>query len=565
MLPALLGLLFWAAAPVWAQPPAPERAVIVGGDRSYPPYEFLDAEGNPAGFNVELTRAVARVMGFSVEIRLGSWGAMRQALAGGSVDALEGMAFSRERTAEVDFSVPVAVIHQTIWNRRDGPQLTSVEQLAGRQVIVMRGSIMHDFMRRQQPAAHLLLVDSLADALRQLAAGRGDCALVAKLPGQYLVNKYGLTNLLPVARPLMAQDYGYAVHKGNRALLARFDDGLAILRQTGEYEKLYRKWLGVLEPRPLSWQRLAGYVALAVAPLLLVLGAIVLWSRTLKREVALRTAELEREAARHRGTMDELKIRQRQLLQADKMTSLGILVSGVAHEINNPTGLILLNLPHLEKAFADAEPILAAHYRQQGDFRLGWLNFSRMRREIPQMCAEMQEAGRRIKGIVEDLKDFARQQDDDLLRAGRFQPGGGRGAAPGRQPAAPGDPALFCRAGPRSPPGQRACPAHRAGDRQPAAQRLPGPARPGAGDRPSHRRRGKERRRGADPARRGVRHRRRAPRPFDRSLLHHPARTGRHRPGTVDLRRHRPRARRRAAVRLRSRGRDHRHPAPAGA
>jgi signal transduction histidine kinase len=394
--------------------PAPSL-VVVGGDRSYPPYEFLDADGQPTGFNVELTQAVARVMGFEVQIRLGAWGEMRRALAAGQIDILQGMAYSRERTAEVDFSVPHAVIHQTIWNRRAGPQLKNIADLAGRQVIVMRGSIMHDFMLRHQPGAKLILVDSLADALRQLAAGRGDCALVAKLPGQYLVNKYHLSNLEPVAKPLMAQDYGYAVHKGNRALLARFNDGLAILRQTGEYEKIYRKWLGVLEPRPLSWRRIAGYVALAVTPLLLVIGAIILWSRTLKREVALRTAELEREVAQHRGTMAELKVRQRQLIQADKMTSLGILVSGVAHEINNPTGLMLLNLPHLEKAFADAGPILEEHFRKHGDFRLGWLQYSRMRKEIPQMCVEMQEAGRRIKGIVEDLKDFARQQDEDLL------------------------------------------------------------------------------------------------------------------------------------------------------
>jgi len=392
------------------------QLVVVGGDHSYPPYEFIDEDGHPSGFNVELTEAIARVMGFDVEIRLGAWGEMRQALASGEVDALQGMVYSKERTAEADFSLPHAVVHQSIWNRKGGPQITTVEEMAGKEVIVMQGSIMHDFMLRRQPAAHLVSVASLADALRQLAAGKHDCALVAKLPGQYLVNQYGLTNIAPVPRPLMAQDYGYAVRKGNRSLLARLNDGLAILRQTGEYARISRKWLGVLEPAPLNWRRISGYLLLAVTPLLLVIGAISLWSRTLKKEVALRTSALEQEVADHRRTMDELKVRQRQLIQADKMTSLGILVSGVAHEINNPTGLILLNLPHLDRAFADAEPILQQHFRSHGDFRLGWLQFSRMRKEIPQMCREMQEAGQRIKRIVEDLKDFARQQDSERMQ-----------------------------------------------------------------------------------------------------------------------------------------------------
>ncbi len=390
--------------------------VVVGGDHSYPPYEFIDESGKPNGFNVELTQAVARVMGFDVEFRLGSWGTMRQALANGDVDILQGMAYSKERTSEVDFSLPNAVVHQSIWNRKDGPQITSVKAMTGREVIVMRGSIMHDYMLRNQPEARLILVESLADALRQLASGKHDCALVAKLPGQYLVDKYGLTNITPTAKPLVAQDYGYAVRKGNWQLLARFNDGLAILHKTGEFEKISRRWLGVLEPQPLNWKKISGYMVLAVTPFLLGIGAIALWSRLLKKEVAQRTQALEQEVTDHRRTMDELKVRQRQLIQADKMTSLGILVSGVAHEINNPTGLILLNMPHLEKAFSDADPVLLDHYNRHGDFRLGWLKYTRMREEIPQMFQEMHDAAQRIKRIVEDLKDFARQDDNDRMQ-----------------------------------------------------------------------------------------------------------------------------------------------------
>jgi len=416
----LLVLLVAMAAPVRGADellPRSPPVVVVGGDRGYPPYEFIDNSGQPSGFNVELTQAIARVMGMDVEIRLGAWSEMRQALTRGNVDILQGMVSSKERAAEVDFALPHAVVHQSIWNRTKGEQITSVEQMRNKEVIVMRGSIMHDFMLQQEVEARLVPVDSLAEALRLLASGRHDCALVAKLPGQYLIGKLGLGNIEPVARPLLAHDYGYAVRKGNRELLARFNDGLSILKESGEYQKLYRKWLGVLEPPLLPWSRIIRYGILAMAPLLLVLGGTVIWNRTLKNEVALRTAALEKEVAERQRAMDELKVRQRQLIQADKMTSLGILVSGVAHEVNNPTGLILLNLPHLQKSWEDAEPVLEEHYRHNGDFRLGWLQYSRMRKEIPQMFAEMQDGARRIKRIVEDLKDFARRDDADLSAA----------------------------------------------------------------------------------------------------------------------------------------------------
>jgi polar amino acid transport system substrate-binding protein len=409
---ALLALLALALFPpgLRAAPPG-EGLVVVGGDQSYPPYEFLDDEGRPAGFNVELTEAIARVMGMRIEIRLGAWGTMRRALQRREVDILQGMAFSEERTAEVDFSLPHAVVHQSIWNRRTAPPLTTLDDLQGREVIVMRGSIMHDFMLRSAPGSTLILTDSLAEALRLLALGRHDCALVAKLPGLYLSRKLGLSNIEPVALPLIAQDYGYAVRKGNKDLLARFDEGLTLLRETGEYSRLHRKWLGVLENQGPPWRRIARYVALVAGPLLLILGGTVIWSRTLQKEVASRTAALEREVAERRRAMEELEVRQRQLIQADKMTSLGILVSGVAHELNNPNGVIMLNIPLLQKAWRDAEPILEERYLREGDFTLGWLKYSRMRREIPLLLGETLESSHRIRRIVDDLKDFARSDD----------------------------------------------------------------------------------------------------------------------------------------------------------
>ncbi len=397
-----------------------EAPIIVGGDHNYPPYEYLDKNGLPAGYNIELTRAIADVMGMSVEIRLGDWGEMRRALAEGRVDILQGMAFSEERVAEVDYSTPHTVVYQAIWTRKGEPAPRSLDYLKGKEVIVMRGSIMHDFMLKHDFGATLVFTPSLLEGLRLLASGRHDCALVAKLPGEYLVREFHLTNIVPTARPIAEQPYGYAVRKGNAAMLARFSEGLAILKKSGRYQEIHNQWLGVLEPGGVQWARIVKYVALVTVPLLLILGGTVIWSRTLKKEVAHRTRELEQEIAERKRAMEELAVRQRQLIQADKMTSLGILVSGVAHEINNPNGLILLNLPLLRKAYGDAEPILEQHFREHGEFRLGWLNYSRMRTEIPQMFEETLEGAKRIKRIVEDLKDFARRDDSDFSSAVDF-------------------------------------------------------------------------------------------------------------------------------------------------
>src|SRR6185369_7487659 len=90
------------------------RTIIVGGDRDYPPYEFLDKDGQPAGYNVDLSRAIADVMGMKVEFRFGGWSEMRNALMAGSIGVLEGISYSEDRTKTLSFSPPHTIINHAI-------------------------------------------------------------------------------------------------------------------------------------------------------------------------------------------------------------------------------------------------------------------------------------------------------------------------------------------------------------------------------------------------------------------------------------------------------------------
>lgn len=379
---------------------SPDQTIIIGGDYNYPPYEFINNKGQPSGYNVELTLAIAEVMGMKVKFRFSDWADVRKALETGEIDALQGMVNSPERRATFDFSPAHAIVHQSIFARRNEPRATSLSELRDKDVVVQKNGIMHDYLLQNDVGARLSTVETHADALRQLAAGKHDYALVANLPGLYLGKELGLSNLIPVGKPFQAQHYGYAVLKGNEDLLAQFSEGLAILKNTGRQQQIYNTWLGPLQEKSLPWKQWGKWAASLSALLLLFLGGSIIWNRMLQRQVGLRTAELH--------------IQQQQLIQADKMTSLGILVSGVAHEINNPTGLLLLNMPVIQEAWQDCDEVLEQHYAQHGDFMLGGLSYSQMRDEIPTLLQDMYEGAHRIKRIVNDLKDFSRQENNDI-------------------------------------------------------------------------------------------------------------------------------------------------------
>jgi polar amino acid transport system substrate-binding protein len=404
----------WPATAAEPDPGPAQTLLVVGGDQSYPPYEFLDHEGRPAGFNVDLTRAIARTVGVQVEFRLGRWADMRHALETGGIDALQGMSFSEERARTVAFTPPSLLVHHAVFARRGARPIRTLDDLAGMEVLVLRSGIMHDTLLRAHPSVKPVPVDTHADVLRQLAAGRHDYALMAKLPGLYLVRELGLSNLEAMGRPAAVERYGFAVKRGDEALAARLAEGLAIVKNTGEYQSISDAWLGVLEPRGMTLREAMRYGAVVVIPLVILLGTMAVWSRTLRRQVTLRTADLTREIAERKHTEEELRRNQLQLLQADKMAALGVLVSGVAHEINNPNGLILLDLQLVDDVFRDAMPIFEAHADAHGDYTLGSLRWSRLREAMPRMISDALDASRRVKRIVEDLKDFARQGDPAL-------------------------------------------------------------------------------------------------------------------------------------------------------
>lgn len=405
-------LLLAPAARAEGEDPAHILTITVGADRDYPPYEFIDKNGEPAGYNVDLTRAIANVMGMKVQFRFGGWSEMRAALLDGSVDVLQGISYSEERARTLAFSPPHTIVNHAIFARRETPPVSSFEELRGKEVVVFKDGIMHDTLRNLGFSKELYLTETPAGVMRQLASGQHDYGVVAMLPGMYLIRELKLSNLVPVASSVSTQHYCYAVKKGNGETLARINEGLAILKQSGEYYAIYNKWLGVLEPPRFPWEKVVRYGTMGVVVLMIGLAGTVVWSRTLQRQVAQRTVELAREVAERKRALEELRRHQDQLIQADKMASLGILVSGVAHEINNPTGLILFNTPVVASAYADAQEILEAHYHEHGDFELGGIPYSRMRGKIPEMLDDMHEGAKRIKRIVEDLKDFARRNDD---------------------------------------------------------------------------------------------------------------------------------------------------------
>jgi PAS domain S-box-containing protein len=103
----------------------------------------------------------------------------------------------------------------------------------------------------------------------------------------------------------------------------------------------------------------------------------------------------------------EQKKLQQEASRSSRLAAIGELAAGVAHEINNPNALTLYNSEILEALFNDLLPVLESG--SLNDDFLGGLPFVEGVEEIKQLLPTINDSARRIKRIVDDLRDFARQ------------------------------------------------------------------------------------------------------------------------------------------------------------
>lgn len=103
----------------------------------------------------------------------------------------------------------------------------------------------------------------------------------------------------------------------------------------------------------------------------------------------------------------QARLQQEQLFQSAKLASLGTLVSGVAHEINNPIATVMLNLQVFEKFWQSSQPILDGHFNSPKDFAVGGMPYPQLRERLPRLLRDARDGVTRVKRIVGDLKDFA--------------------------------------------------------------------------------------------------------------------------------------------------------------
>ncbi len=263
---------------------------IFRGNSDFSPYEFINEENEPDGYNIDLIKAVARQVGLKIQIDLGPFATIRHELETGRIQGLTGVLYSQERDRVYDFSIPHIVISYAVFVRKDSAIKTPMD-LKGKEILVVKSVYAHDWLLQNEFTPKIVTVDRPEEALRKLSQGEYDCAVLIRLNGLDLMRSQKIGNLKTIGPPVLTQKMGFAVKAGDSDLLALLNEGLYLVQNSGEYDRIYLKWFSVYEQNKFRDRlvSLAKWLGLPLV-LLLALGGVWIWS--LNRLVIHRTKAL---------------------------------------------------------------------------------------------------------------------------------------------------------------------------------------------------------------------------------------------------------------------------------
>lgn len=236
------------------------RTALTG---KFPPFSFYGEDGALTGFDVDVSREVARRIGRESRIIATEWDGILAGLLAGKYDAIIGsMAVTPERQRQVHFSEPYYQSGAQLFVHRDNPrQIYSIADCAGARIAVVLGETYQHFLEENHSEVEVVTLKSGAEIFEMLAAQRIDGFVTDRLVGSWQIRQAG-RDFVPVGELLYRESIAIPVRMEDTELLAGINLALAGMREDGTLKNIHRKYFSLRQTASFSGGGLsAGVVA----------------------------------------------------------------------------------------------------------------------------------------------------------------------------------------------------------------------------------------------------------------------------------------------------------------
>lgn len=244
----VIGATAMAAMPTQARdlPEIRDGVFQVANSGAYPPFSFVNTQGELVGFDVDIAEALAEKMGVEVDIQSSPWNGIIAALAGGRFDAcICSMSVTEERQKAVDFTDPYYSAGLSVWVQESTDDISSIDDLSGKQVGSTLGETGNQWaVENGEGKWRNQTFQGLPDMMNALTTGRVDAMIADDVPVLVAMQENELPIKMVDVGELPRWPAAISIQKNKPELKAALNAALAEIKADGTYQDIVDKWIG---------------------------------------------------------------------------------------------------------------------------------------------------------------------------------------------------------------------------------------------------------------------------------------------------------------------------------
>jgi signal transduction histidine kinase len=319
--------------------------IRVGCTPDWLPFSSIDTDGKLSGIDIDVMALLSQRLGVDFEMSTAStWSDVYAKGLAREVDMLAGTASTPEREPYFHFTEPYESFPVVIVERKDTPFFSSVQDLVGRRVASARDYAVTLNFQREYPGMHLVLTDTVDEAMQLVAGGKADAVATNLANASFIIKIRGLTNLKIAGILPQSLKLRYAVRSDWPELAGILDKGIASLTPA-DLQSINDRWIRIDYASVVRWD-----IIWKVAAALLLATAIAI------ALVMARARRLAYELAQRQRLQTELEDSHDRLAQLNEEKAE--LLRMAAHDLRGPLTGVLLNLDLAQQGGIKAEDVL---------------------------------------------------------------------------------------------------------------------------------------------------------------------------------------------------------------
>ena len=241
-LPILLLIVYGVLTPFLQ---AEQKELIVGMEMSFPPFEMLDASGQPAGVSVDIARAMGQYLNRPIRFENIPFDGLIPSLKTGKIDLIiSSLTMTEDRKKSIDFSDPYLKMGLAILasNKSDIQSISDVDK-PGRNVAVKKGTTADIYAMQHFKNAKILVFNDESACAIEVGQGKADCFIYDQI-SVFQNWKRHQDRTRAILQPFEQEEWAMGIRKGNDDLRQQINNFIKQFKESGGFEQLGVKYLG---------------------------------------------------------------------------------------------------------------------------------------------------------------------------------------------------------------------------------------------------------------------------------------------------------------------------------